>query len=227
MPESIVTETVSFGTNGDSADGYLAHPDSPGPHPALIVIQEWWGVDAHIKDVTERLARLGFAAIAPDLYHGQVTSEPDEARKMAMAMEYSRAATEIDGAARWLLHQPYAKGPKFGCVGYCMGGGLVLTTAIRNHDVGAAIVYYGGLPNPPEQLQGIEAPVLAFYGDGEAERANQLQQVLTQHNKSIELHIYEGAPHGFFNDSNEGAYNRAAAYDTWPRAVHFFHQYLA
>lgn len=227
MPESIVTETVSFGTNGDTADGYLARPISQGPHPALIVIQEWWGLDAHIKDITERFGRLGFAAIAPDLYHGQFTSEPDEARKLAMAMESHRAALEIDGAARWLLQQPYAKGPKFGCVGFCMGGGLVLTTAIRNYDVAAAIVYYGGLPNPPEQLEAIQAPVLAFYGDDEADRANQLQQVLRQHNKSIELHIYEGAPHGFFNDFNEGAYNRTAAYDTWPRAVHFFQEHLA
>ena len=227
MPENIVTATVSFGTNGDTANAYLAHPDSPGLHPSLIVIQEWWGLDEHIKDITERFGRLGFAAIAPDLYHGHSTSEPDEARKLAMAMESDRAAKEIDGAARWLLQQPFAKGPKFGCIGYCMGGGLVLTTAIRNHDVAAAIVYYGGLPNTPEQLQGIEAPVLAFYGDGEADRANQLQQILIQHNKSIELHIYEGAPHGFFNDSNEGAYQRAAAYDSWPRAVHFLNEYLA
>ena len=227
MPESIVAETVSFRANGDTADGYLAHPVSPGPHPAVVVIQEWWGVDSHIKDVTERFARLGFAAIAPDLYHGQVTSEPDEARKMAMSMEYDRAAKEIDGAARWLLQQPYTRGPRFGCIGYCMGGGLVLTTAIRNHDVGGAIVYYGGLPNPPESLQGIEAPVLAFYGDGEAERANQLQQILRQNSKSVELHIYDGAPHGFFNDANESAYNLAAAYDTWPRAVHFFRKHLA
>lgn len=226
MPERIVTSTVSFRTNGDTADGYLAHPVSPGPHPAILVVQEWWGVDAHIKDVTERFARLGFAVIAPDLYHGQVTSEPDEARKMAMAMEYDQAVKEIDAAATWLLQQPYAQGPNFGCVGYCMGGGLVLTTAIRNHDVGGAVVYYGGLPKFPEQLQEIEAPVLAFYGDDEAERANQLQQVMRQHGKSIELHIYEGARHGFFNDSNEGGYNRVAAYDTWPRVVQFFREHL-
>ena len=117
MPESIVTSRVSFRTNGDTADGYLAHPVSSGPHPALLVIQEWWGVDAHIEDVTERFARLGFAVIAPDLYHGQVTSERDEARKMAMAMEYDQAVKEIDAAATWLLQQPYAQGPNFGCVG--------------------------------------------------------------------------------------------------------------
>ena len=103
-----------------------------------------------------------------------------------------------------------------------MGGGLVLTTAIRNHNVAGAIVYYGGLPNPVDSLSGIEAPVLAFYGDGEAGTANELERVLTEHNKSVEVHIYEGAAHGFFNDSNEGGYDLASAYDTWPRAVQFF-----
>ena len=226
MPENIISGTVNFGTNGGTADGYLAHPIDPGSYPALIVIQEWWGVDAHIRDVTERFARLGFAAIAPDLYHGQVTSEPDAARKMAMSLEYDRAAKEIDSAADWLLQQPYARGPKFGCIGYCMGGGLVLTTAMRNEGVAAGIVYYGGLPNPPERLQDVRAPILAFYGDGEAERGRQLKQILEQHNRSVQLHIYEGAAHGFFNDTNKGGYDLAAAYDTWPRAIQFLREHL-
>jgi len=227
MANNIITSTVSFKANGDTADGYLAYPDDGDSHPGLVVIQEWWGVDAHIKDVTERFARLGFAAIAPDLYHGKVANEPDEARKMAMALEYDRAAKEIDGAGTWLLSQSYSKGSSFGCIGYCMGGGLVLTTAIRNKNVGAAIVYYGGLPNPPENLKDINAPVLAFYGDGEAERANQLNDILTQNNKEVELHIYEGAAHGFFNDSNPNGYNLAASYDSWPRAIQFFNQRLS
>ena len=95
-----------------------------------------------------------------------------------MEMEYDRAAKEIDGAATWLLSQSFSNGSSFGCVGYCMGGGLVLTTSIRNNNVGAAIVYYGGLPNPPENLKDINAPVLAFYGSGEGERANQLNDIL-------------------------------------------------
>jgi len=226
MPENITSGTVSFRTNGGTADGYLAHPVDAGSYPALIVIQEWWGVDAHIRDVTERFARLGFAAIAPDLYHGQVTSEPDEARKMAMSLEYDMAAKEIDSAALWLLQQPYARGPQFGCIGYCMGGGLVLTTAMRNEGVAAGIVYYGGLPNPPERLEDVRAPILAFYGGGEAERGRQLKHVLEQNNKSIQLHIYEGAAHGFFNDTNKSGYDLAAAYDTWPRAIQFLREHL-
>ena len=141
MPDQISTATVSFKSNGDIANGYLAYPTDKIQSPAIIVIQEWWGVDEHIKDITERLARLGFAALAPDLYHGQITSEPDAARKLAMSLEYDKAAKEIDGAAHWLTQQPFAGGPHFGCIGFCMGGGLALTTAIRNDSVAATVSY--------------------------------------------------------------------------------------
>ena len=226
MPEAITTETVNFSANGEQASGYVARPTSPGPHPPVLVIQEWYGVDAHIKDITERFARLGFAAIAPDLYHGRVGSTPDEGRQLVQALDFGKAGTEIDAAAAWLASQTYARGPRFGIVGYCMGGGLALATAIRNSNVGAGVVYYGGLPNPPENLQGVQAPILGFYGDGEAERANQLQQLLTQYQKPVEVHIYEGAGHGFFNDTG-GVYNQTAAYDTWPRAIEFFKRHVA
>ena len=192
----------------------------------VVVIQEWWGVDDHVKDVAERFARLGFAAIAPDLYHGRVTAEPDEARKLVMAMQYDQAAKEIDAAAAYLARQPYAQGPRFGAVGYCMGGGLVLTTAIRNRNVGAAVVFYGGLPTPPEQLQQIQAPVLAFYGSDERQRAEQLQGLLAQYQKQCELHVYEGAHHGFFNDTRPEGYHRTGSYDAWPRTVDFFRRNL-
>ena len=160
MPEAIVTETVNYKTNGETAPGYVARPTSPGPHKPVVVIQEWWGVDAHIMDVTERFARLGFAAIAPDLYHGEVTDEPDDARKLAMGLDQARAAKEIDAAAAWLTSQEGVTG-RVGTVGYCMGGGLSLQTAIRNESIAACVVYYGGLPNPPEALEGMNAPVLA------------------------------------------------------------------
>ena len=164
VPTEIETQAVNFTINDVPISGYAAYPIKTGPYPPLIVIQEWWGLDAHIQDITERLARVGFAVFAPDLYHGTVTSEPDEALKLAMSLEYDRAATEIDAAGAWLCRQKYASSTHFGIVGYCMGGGLALTTAIRNPAVQACAVYYGALPKPRELLQGISAPVLAFYG---------------------------------------------------------------
>ena len=226
MPESILTEMVDFKSNGDQSTGYLARPTGPGSHPAVVVIQEWWGLDAHIKDLAERFARLGFASIAPDLYHGQVTSEPDEARKLAMSMQRDVAAREIDAAAAWLTQQSFAAGPRFGTVGYCMGGGLSLAAASGNSNVAACVVYYGGTPNPPESAESIQCPVLGFFGKDEAERAGQLQEILNQYNKANEVHVYDGASHGFFNDTSAG-YDKAASYDSWPRVIEFFRRTLS
>ena len=221
MPDEITTMDITFDVENGLGQGYLAYSTSPGSHPALIVIQEWWGLDSHIRNITERFARLGFSALAPDLYHGQVTTEPNEARKLAMALEYDTSAKEIDGAANWLTKQSHANGPAFGCIGYCMGGGLVLTTSIRNQNTAASVVYYGGLPNPVDTLGQINSPVLAFYGEDEVNRANEMERILTQNNKSIEMHLYKEASHGFFNDSNPSMFDQNASYDSWPRVINF------
>ena len=138
-----------------------------------------------------------------------------------MALEYDTAAKEIDGAANWLTKQNYANGPHFGCIGYCMGGGLVLTTAIRNRDTAASVVYYGGLPSPVDTLGQISSPVLAFYGQDEVNRANEMEKVLTENSKSIEMHVYKEASHGFFNDSNPNIFDQNASSDSWPRVINF------
>ena len=103
VPQDITSKEIEFAVNGKNGSGYVSHPSSPGKYPAVVVIQEWWGLDDHIKNIAERFARIGFSAIAPDLYNGVVTSEPDEARKLAMSLDYQSAAKEIDGAANWLL----------------------------------------------------------------------------------------------------------------------------
>ena len=226
MPEEILTEEIVFKADDKNVQGYLARPTQKGQYPALVVIQEWWGLDSHIKNIAERFARLGFCVIAPDLYHGIVTSEPNSARKLAMSLEYAEAAKEIDGAANWLLTQDYTKGSTFGCIGYCMGGGLVLTTAIRNKTVGAAVVFYGGLPNPPEDMINIECPVLALYGEDEQSRAMKIKEVLEIGNRNVETHIYQDASHGFFNDSSTSGYNLNAAYDSWARTTSFLFENL-
>jgi carboxymethylenebutenolidase len=96
---------IGFAANGDHAPGYLARPAGEGAFPGVVVIQEWWGLDHHIKDVAERFAREGFVALAPDLYRGQVALEPDEARKLRMELEDTRAIKDIQGAVNHLLAQ--------------------------------------------------------------------------------------------------------------------------
>jgi carboxymethylenebutenolidase len=226
MPEVIITEEVKFDVAGKQTTGYLARPENPGPHPSVVVIQEWYGIDPHIKDVTERFARLGFATIAPDLYHGRVGTTPAEGMQLVQSLDFEKAGKEIDIAADWLGAQSFTRESRFGIVGYCLGGGLALTTAIRNPNVAASVVYYGGLPDRLENLREIRCPILGLYGDDEADRAGKLLDLLTQYQKPGEVHVYDGARHGFFNDTGV-VYNPAAAYDTWPRVIELFKRHLA
>ena len=155
---------VEFPSNSHTTPGYLAQPDDLDRHPAIVVIQEWWGLVPHIKDVAERFAREGFIALAPDLYHGQATTEPDEARKLAMALDRARAVQEITAAARYLQGMNLVRPRQVGVVGWCMGGGLALSTAAHDGDVGAAVAFYGQ-PLAAGDTARLHVPVLGLYAE--------------------------------------------------------------
>ena len=228
----IRTASVSFASNGDTANGYLARPMGDGPFPAIVVIQEWWGLDAHIKDLAERFAREGFVALAPDLYHEQVATEPDDARKLVMAMNMQIALHEIGGAIGYLSDLPDVEPKSVGVIGFCMGGRLSLTAASTGDQrIGAVAAFYGGGVQPtPEFVGGIKAPVLAVYGEEDegipAEQYNALEAEMDRQEKTFEMVIYPGAGHAFLNDTRP-AYNANAATDAWTCAVQWFHTYLA
>src|SRR6185436_20348387 len=116
-------ERVEFPSNGHTCSGYFAAPES-GQGPAVVVIQEWWGLVPHIEDLVERFAREGFVAVAPDLYHGQKTKSPDDAMKLLMELDVERAGKEIAGAGNYLLSRAECSSSKYGVVGFCMGGAL-------------------------------------------------------------------------------------------------------
>lgn len=219
---------VEWHANGQTVPGYLALPEST-PAPGVIVIQEWWGLDSHIKDVADRFAREGFVALAPDLYHGQVAAEPDEARKLAMELNHDHAVAEIDAGARYLLGRPEVTGPKVGVVGFCMGGGLSLLTACRSNNVGAAVVFYGRNPNPIDQVRNLSCPLLGIYGEADQgippSEVERLREALSAAGKEFDLHIYPDAPHAFFNDTRP-SYRPDASADAWRRTLAFFREHL-
>src|ERR671936_715891 len=157
-------EMVKFVSNGSTDTGYLATPDV-GAGPGLIVIQEWWGLVDHIKDVCDRFAAAGFAALAPDLYHGKTTKSPDEAGKLMMALRIDEAEKDLRGAIQFLLDQEATTGNKVGTVGFCMGGALSLYAASKNPQVGACVVFYGIHPNVKPDLANLQAPVLGIYAE--------------------------------------------------------------
>lgn len=214
-------------TDAETLMGYLAYPTNGQAAPGIIVIQEWWGLNDHIKDVARRFANEGFVALAPDLYHGQVATEPDEARKLVMELDNAEAVKEIQQAIAYLQAQENVSGDKVGVVGYCMGGGLVLRTALASDAVGAAVVYYGQ-PLDPAEAAKVKAPTLTFIGTEDnipVEGVEAMHTTFEQAGIKNEYHVYEGAQHAFFNDTRE-SFNEQAATDAWPRTLAWFHENL-
>jgi carboxymethylenebutenolidase len=223
--DNLLTEMIEYPANGATGSGYLARPDDGAQHPGVVVIQEWWGLEEHIKDVARRCAREGFVAIAPDLYHGQVTAEPDEARKLAMGLDRERAAKDMDGAVTHLQKLPSVRPQRVGMVGFCMGGSLTLFMACRNRGVGAAAVFYGGNPGGPEQLRQLQCPLFGAFGEDDEsippDRIAALREGLQESGQPIEVIIYPGAPHSFFNDTRP-SYRAEAAADAWKKTLTLF-----
>ncbi|HEY5638611.1 MAG TPA: dienelactone hydrolase family protein [Dehalococcoidia bacterium] len=226
----ITTDLLDYATNGSNASGYLARPAGEGPFPAVIVIQEWWGLNDNIKDIAERFAREGFAAFAPDLYHGEVTSEPDEAQKLMMQLDMPRASQELVKAAEYLSQQPYIAGRGIGATGFCMGGGLALTLATDTPLIKAAAPFYGVNPQPIDRLQDLQGPVLAIYAEHDdwasAAVREELESAMAQYGKKLEVQVYPGTEHAFFNDTRQEVYRETAANDAWNRVLALFRSEL-
>ena len=136
-------EIVSYRSNGGTSEGYLALPET-GTGPGVIVIQEWWGLVPHITSLADRFADAGFVALAPDLYHGEHTTEPDEAGKMMMGLAMDQAAKDMAGAAAHL--STVGATGKVGAVGFCMGGSLALWSATLSDQIVATVGFYPPVP---------------------------------------------------------------------------------
>jgi carboxymethylenebutenolidase len=223
-------EIVEFASNGGQAQGYLALPEG-GNGPGVIVIQEWWGLVDHIRDVCDRFAAEGFVALAPDLYHGVTMSEPDEAGKAMMAMKMDQAARDLSGAVDEVLRR--STGDHVGVIGFCMGGGLALVLATQRPDAVAAVVpCYGLIPWPDAQpdYSALTAAVLGHYAGNDdffpPEAAEALGEQLRGLGKEVEIVIYPDTDHAFFNDTRPEVYKAAAAAALWSRTLAFFNDRL-
>ena len=214
---------VEFPTNGHTTQGYLATP-AAGKGPGILVIQEWWGLVPHIKSVCDRFAAEGFSALAPDMYHGKTASEPDEAGKLFMALNIAQAEKDLAGAAKYLAS--HSSTSKLGAVGFCMGGQLALFAGCTQPSIGAVVDFYGVHPNVKPDYTRLSGPVLGLFAEKDAfvtpETARGVEAAIKKAGKSVEIHIYPGVDHAFFNDENPAAYNKAAAEDAWRRTLAHF-----
>jgi carboxymethylenebutenolidase len=220
---------VTFPSNGKQCQGYLAKPAS-GRGPGVVVIQEWWGLNANIKSICDRFAAEGFVALAPDLYDGKVTAEPDEAGKLMMSLKMDQAAKDMSGAVDYLVGLDAATGAKVGSVGFCLGGGLSLYLASLKPQVGACVIYYGVLPGAQPDLANVRAPVLGHYAENDQfaspAAARDLEGKLKAAGKDVEFHNYPGTEHGFFNDTRPEVHKPEASQLTWERTIAFYRRHL-
>jgi carboxymethylenebutenolidase len=217
--------------NGDTLPAYLALPPS-GSGPGVIVIQEWWGLVPHIKSVADRFAAEGFVALAPDLYRGKATSEPDEADKLLMEMRIDQAAKDLDGAVNMLLSMPETTGTRVGVVGFSMGGGLAIKLATMRPEIGAAVSYYG-FPHQDMawDLGSIRGAVLGHYAEHDdwasQELAQAIEHELLDAGVPVTFYTYQGTAGAFFNDDRPETYDEDAAGLSWERSVEFLHEHLS
>lgn len=223
---------VIFSSNGSTCEGYLAIPES-GSGPGVIVIQEWWGLVGHITEVVDRFAEVGFVALAPDLYHGVATTEPDEAHRLLMGLAMDIAAADISGAANYLTSLPSSTSNHIGTVGFCMGGSLALWSATLAPQIAATVAFYPGIPwermAPKWQnYQGKSAIIHCSEADGTS-TAPGIQLARTSIERAggqVELFDYPGSQHAFFNSDRPEVFDPTSADLAWERTIKFFQKHL-
>jgi carboxymethylenebutenolidase len=221
---------IAFPASGQSASGYLAAPPS-ATGPGVLVIQEWWGLVDHIKQVCDRLAHEGFFVLAPDLYHGTATRSPDEAGKLFMALNIAKAAADLRGAADALLSRPDVTSKRVGVVGFCMGGQLAMYAGAEFPERIAAVVnFYGVHPNVRVDPAKLKVPLQAHFAKRDTSvkeaSARALVDKIRGAGGTVEAHYYD-ADHAFFNDTRPTVFDRRCAEEAWERTLTFLRANVA
>jgi carboxymethylenebutenolidase len=229
-PPNIETLSIKFKSGTEDVPGYMAKPKGEGPFAAVIVLQEWWGVDDHIKSVVDRFAAEGYVALAPDLYRGEVAKEPSDAQRLVMKVQLPKAVADVQAAVDHLNAQKIVKMGKIGVIGFCFGGRIAMNMSYAGKNIAAVATFYGGGLNPTDaDFKAVSVPVIGFYGDQDGgipvDRVKQWEAKFKEAGKVNEMYIYKDAPHAFFNDSRP-SYRKEAATDAWTKTLAWFKKYL-
>lgn len=195
------------------------------PGPALIVLHEYWGLGPHIESVCDRFAAEGFVVLAPDLFGGETTSDPDDAATLMQALNIAETERTLARAVVALLARPEAASQRAGIVGFCMGGQLALYAATVNASISACVDFYGIHPKVRPVLRDLHGPLLGIFAEQDAyasrEAVEALDAELTLLEKPHDFHTFPGTHHAFFNDSRPEVYDRGAADQAWRLTIDF------
>lgn len=236
----ITSTTHQLNTSDGKMEAYEARPKNGGARPGIIVLMEAFGVNSHIKDVTERVAREGYVAIAPDLYHRESErlvpyKDLEKAVGIMNRLQDPKVMDDVGAAIAHLKSQSYVKQGAIGVTGFCMGGRFTyLTAAHHNKDIKAAVAFYGGgipagKPSPLDRTGEITCPITLFFGGKDPlipqEHVDKINQTLKDQKKNFSLKLYPEATHGFFCNERE-SYHQESAKDAWEKTKSFFAQHL-
>jgi carboxymethylenebutenolidase len=230
LSAAVKTETVSYRSGNETVKSYLALPGTPGRHPALVVIHEWWGLMPWVKEQTRKFAAAGYVALAVDLYRGKSTHDPKVALELVRSLPPQRAMSDLKAAFAYLAARPDVEPGKIGDVGWCFGGGWALRLAIHEPRLAACAINYGELTTDAKAIEAIRCPVLGNFAALDRgitpEKVRAFEAAMKKAGKSINVKIYPDANHAFENPGNKKGYRPKAAADAWQRMVAFFNRTL-
>jgi carboxymethylenebutenolidase len=217
-------------THLNNVPGYLATPAGDGPFPALLVIQEWWGLDAQTKSIADRCAAEGYLAFSPDVYHGELAALGDGDKAMALVTKYGATAPDdLEKVFEGFQSHPQCSG-KIGSVGFCFGGRMSLVLGIRRPLNAVCTFYGGGMQTIFDQMHNLHAPVLGLFGDADQSipvgTVEQFDKLLGELGLEHEVIVYPNSGHAFFRDSDTNVYKPEASKDAWERVKKFFAKHL-
>lgn len=220
---------VKFATKvGGQVEGALAEPAGASKVPGLVVVQEWWGINAHMKSLCDRLAQEGFLAVAPDLFHGVLPSTTEQAAQTMGALDKKKAVSEVGDAVAWLKTQPRCTG-KVGVIGFCLGGALTFAAARYVEGLSAAVPFYGLPEIAPNDFGSVRVPIQAHFGKkddwAKASVAEQIQKSVRAGGGQMDLFVYD-AGHAFMRVGDASVHDEPSAKVAWKRAVEFLKSHL-
>jgi len=201
LPAQSMGKVVSFPSGSETGSGYLAIPEGAGKHPAIVVIQEWFGVNDFIKSKADHFAKEGYVALAIDLYRGKVATDPDTAHQLMRGLPEDRAIRDLKGGVTFLRSRPDVDGRKIGSIGWCMGGGYSLSLALADPTLAGAVIDYGRLVTDDAAIASLKVPLLGNFGGQDKgispESVREFEKKAKAAGREIDFKIYPDSGHGF------------------------------
>jgi carboxymethylenebutenolidase len=220
-------QQVTFPSGDDTAQAFLYMPGGSGPHPAVVVIQEYWGVNDWVREQAQHFANEGYVALAVDLYRGKVATDPEMAHELMRGLPQDRGVRDLTSAVAWLEKRPDVDPHRIGAIGWCMGGGYAAQLAVADPNLKAVVINYGSLPTDKTALSQIHASVLGNFGGLDQgitpDDVHAFEAAMQSLGKSTDMKIYPDAGHAFENPNNTNGYKPADAQNAQTRS----HQFLA